>query len=229
MAKFQRLYISFFAAAELLAAIPLVPASRHTALPATPPVAQATTALAPSETRQTQAGQAQELALPGVPNFGRVTPNLYRGAQPTASGFQELQRLGIEIVVNFRNERGEIEAERRNVERLGLRYVSIPWSASHNPTSQQVADFLEALHANPKSKIFVHCHRGADRTGTMVAAYRIAEQRWTPPQAIQEMHTYHYHHFWWPNLQRFVEDFPRLLATDPKLRAFAPATHATAP
>ncbi len=225
MAKFQRLYISFFAAAELLAAIPLVPASRYTALPATPPVAQATTALAPSETRQTQAGQAQELALAGVPNFGRVTPNLYRGAQPTASGFQELQRLGIEIVVNFRNERGEIEAERRNVERLGLRYASIPWGASHNPTSQQVADFLEVLQANPESKIFVHCHRGADRTGTMVAAYRIAEQRWTPPQAIQEMRAYHYHHFWWPNLQRYVEDFPRLLATDPKLRAFAPATH----
>ena len=229
MAKFQRLYISFFAAAELLAAIPLVPASRYTALPATPPVAQATTALAPSETRQTQAGQAQELALPGVPNFGRVTPNLYRGAQPSDTGFQELKKLGVEIVVNFRNERGEIEAERRNVERLGLRYVSIPWSASHNPTSQQVADFLEVLQANPESKIFVHCHRGADRTGTMVAAYRIAEQRWTPPQAIQEMRAYHYHHFWWPNLQRYVEDFPRLLATDPKLRAFAPATHATAP
>jgi len=152
-----------------------------------------------------------------------------RPGEPTDTGFQELRKLGVEIVVNFRNERGEIEAERRTVERLGLRYVSIPWGASHNPTSQQVADFLEVLQANPESKIFVHCHRGADRTGTMVAAYRIAEQHWAPPQAIQEMRAYHYHHFWWPNLQRYVEDFPRLLATDPKLRAFAPATHATAP
>ena len=228
MAKFRRLYISVFAAAGLLAAILLVPASRYSAL-AAPPAAQATAAPAPSGARQTQDGQAQELALPGVPNFGRVTSNLYRGAQPTDTGFQELRKLGVEIVVNFRNERGEIEAERRTVERLGLRYVSIPWGASHNPTSQQVADFLEVLQANPESKIFVHCHRGADRTGTMVAAYRIAEQHWAPPQAIQEMRAYHYHHFWWPNLQRYVEDFPRLLATDPKLRAFAPATHATAP
>ena len=227
MAKFRRLYVSAFAVAELLAAIPLVPASRYSAL-ATPP-AQATAAPAPSGARQTQDGQALELVLAGVPNFARVTSNLYRGAQPTDTGFQELRKLGVEIVVNFRNERGEIEAERRTVERLGLRYVSIPWGASHNPTSPQVADFLEVLQANPESKIFVHCHRGADRTGTMVAAYRIAEQHWAPPQAIQEMRAYHYHHFWWPNLQRYVEDFPRLLATDPKLRAFAPATHATAP
>jgi len=228
MAKFRRLYISVFAAAGLLAAILLFPASRYCAL-ATPPAAQATAAPAPSGARQTQDGRAQELAPAGVPNFGRVTPNLYRGAQPTDTGFQELKKLGVEIVVNFRNERDEIEVERRTVERLGLRYVSIPWGASHNPTSQQVADFLEVLQANPESKILVHCHRGADRTGTMVAAYRIAEQHWAPPQAIQEMRAYHYHHFWWPNLQRYVEDFPRLLATDPKLRAFAPATHATAP
>ncbi len=228
MTKFRRLWVSAFVRAELLAAILLVPASRYAAL-ATSPAAQATTAPAPSGARQTEAGQAQELALAGVPNFGRVTPNLYRGAQPTDRGFQELQRLGVEIVVNFRNERGKIEAERRSVERLGLRYVSIPWGASHNPTSQQVADFLELLYANPQSKVFVHCHKGADRTGVMVAAYRIVEQHWTPPQAIQEMRTYHYHHFWWPNLQRYVEDFPRLLATDPKLRAFAPATHVSAP
>ena len=228
MAKFRRLYISVFAAAGLLAAILLVPASRYSPL-ATPSAAQATAAPVPSGARQTQDGQAQELALAGVPNFGRVTSNLYRGAQPTDTGFQQLRKLGVEIVVNFRNERGEIEAERRTVERLGLRYVSIPWGASHNPTSQQVADFLDVLQANPESKIFVHCHRGADRTGTMVAAYRIAEQHWAPPETIQEMRAYHYHHFWWPNLQRYVEDFPRLLATDPKLRAFAPATHATAP
>lgn len=229
MAKFRRLCVSAFVGAELLAAILLVPASRYAVLLATPPAPQATTAPAPSGASQAQVEQAQKLALAGVPNFGRVTPNVYRGAQPTDTGFEELKKLSVEIVVNFRNERGEIEAERRTVERLGLRYVSIPWSASHNPTSQQVADFLELLRANPQSKIFVHCHKGADRTGAMVAAYRIAEQRWTPQQAIQEMRTYHYHHFWLPNLQRYVEDFPRLLATDPKLNAFAPATHATAP
>jgi len=227
MAKFRRLYISVFAAAGLLAAILLVPASWYSAL-AAPPAAQATATPAPSGARQTQDGQALELALAGVPNFARVTSNLYRGAQPTDTGFEELRKLGVEIVVNFRNERGEIEAERRTVERLGLRYVSIPWGASHNPTSQQVADFLEVLQANPESKIFVHCHRGADAPAQWWRRTALPNST-APPQAIQEMRAYHYHHFWWPNLQRYVEDFPRLLATDPKLRAFAPATHATAP
>src|SRR3989454_11856250 len=103
MAKFRRLYISVFAAAGLLAAILLFPASRYCAL-ATPPAAQATAAPAPSGARQTQDGRAQELAPAGVPNFGRGTPNLYRGAPPTDHRLPEIKKLGVESGVNVRHE-----------------------------------------------------------------------------------------------------------------------------
>ncbi len=55
------------------------------------------------------------------------------------------------------------------------------------PASQQVAEFLNLLQANSRQKIFIHCHHGADRTGVMVAAFRIAMQNWTPQQALAEM------------------------------------------
>ena len=185
---------------------------------------------APAGADRISVSSAQKLELPGVGNFGRVTPTLYRGGQPKAQGFQELRKHGVEIVVNFRDERGKIESERRIVEAQGMRSVSIAFPTSDDPTQEQVAEFLQLLRANPQKKIFVHCHLGADRTGAMVAVYRMAAENWTPQQALQEMHTFHYHHFWWPHFQRYVEGFPALLAADPKLRAvFATPATASAP
>ena len=208
----------------LLAALLFAGSALLAAQSGNPPQPQRTVAppaIAPPATSQTRESSA--VALPGVANFGQVTPALYRGAQPTAEGFPALKKLGVEIVINFRDERGKIESERRAVESLGLRYSSIPFSTSHDPTSEQVAEFLEIVRANPQRKIFVHCHLGADRSGVMVAVYRMAAENWTPQQALKEMRAYHYHHFWWPHFQRYVERFPALLAADPKLRAVAPA------
>jgi tyrosine-protein phosphatase SIW14 len=163
---------------------------------------------------------AEHIPLRGVNNFGRVTGHLYRGAQPSSEGFTELKRLGVGIVVNLRDDHGEQEKEKRTVEALGLRYVPIPWNARHEPTDAQVAEFLDLVRANPQTRIFVHCHLGADRTGVMIAAYRIAEQAWTPPQAIAEMKAFHLH-FWLPHLNRYIERFPRRLETSSDLRPLA--------
>ena len=42
-------------------------------------------------------------------------------------------------------------------------------------------------------KVFVHCYFGDDRTGTMVATYRIAMDQWTSDEAYNEMRAYHFH------------------------------------
>ena len=88
----------------------------------------------------------------GLPNFGRVTDTLYRGGQPGLDGFTALQAMGVGIVVNFRDERGEMAAEKRQVESLGMKYVGIPWSGHDEPSSAQVVEFLDLIRANPKAK-----------------------------------------------------------------------------
>jgi tyrosine-protein phosphatase SIW14 len=160
---------------------------------------------------------AEHIPLHGVKNFGRVTDHLYRGAQPSAQGFAELKHLGVGIIVNLRDDRDEQEKEERTVETLGLRYVAIPWNARRLPTDTQMADFLDLLRVDPKTKIFVHCQLGADRTGVMIAAYRIADENWTPRQAIAEMKAFHLH-FWLPHLNRYIEHFPQRLESLPELR-----------
>jgi protein-tyrosine phosphatase len=158
----------------------------------------------------------------GIENFGQVSGMLYRGAQPSAIGFTTLRNMGVSIVVNFRDETGETAGEKREVESLGMKYVGIPWSALGNPTDAEVVQFLDLVRANPQAKIFVHCRRGADRTGTMIAAYRVAIEHEQPDDAVSEMYRYHYAHFLLPHLQRYVDALPRTLQTDAAYSAYAP-------
>jgi tyrosine-protein phosphatase SIW14 len=158
-----------------------------------------------------------------LPNFGHVTDSLYRGGQPGPSGFSALRAMGIGIVVNFRDERSEMAAEKRQVESLGLKYIEIPWSGHNEPSSAQIVQFLDVIRANPQTKIFVHCQRGADRTGVMVAAYRVAVEHKPVAEAVSEMRQFHYDWLWLPQLERYVKSLPGLLQKDAQFSAYAAA------
>jgi protein tyrosine phosphatase (PTP) superfamily phosphohydrolase (DUF442 family) len=157
----------------------------------------------------------------GIINFGQVTPVLFRGGQPTSEGYRELKQMGIDTVVSFRHEKGENTLERRAVEALGMRFVSLPWHAWDKPSDEELGRFFLLLASSPRSKVYVHCQQGRDRTGAMVALYRIAVDHWCPSSAVAEMKAYHYHHFFFPQLETYVENFPQRLATDHGLAAVA--------
>ena len=164
-----------------------------------------------------------EKELRGLPNFGRVTENLYRGGQPSSDGFKELRAMGVKIVVNLREDRTEVATEKRQVESLGMKSIGIPWSANHEPSSAQIVEFLDLLRANPDTKIFVHCRRGADRTGVMIAAYRIADEHQPVAEAVAEMRRYHYDWFLRRQLKGYVESLPELLQNDPQFANYGAA------
>jgi protein tyrosine/serine phosphatase len=48
---------------------------------------------------------------------------------------------------------------------------------------------LALLNDSSEWPIFVHCRRGADRTGTAIACYRIAHDHWSNQQALAEAKT----------------------------------------
>jgi protein tyrosine/serine phosphatase len=96
-----------------------------------------------------------------------------------------------------------------------MRFVNIPvlgWSA---PNDVQVAQFLKLVQQDPAQKIFVHCYYGEDRTGVMVATYRIAQQNWTPEQAAAEMDSFGFHYHLYAAMKSYVRRFPVKLAADP--------------
>jgi protein tyrosine phosphatase (PTP) superfamily phosphohydrolase (DUF442 family) len=159
--------------------------------------------------------QAKKLSLHGVPNFGEVTPWLYRGAQPSRQGFQELAVKGIDIVVDARlSGKG---SEKKVVNAAGMQYVSIPWHCMF-PKDKAIAQFLELLRENPKKKIFVHCRYGDDRTGMMIAAYRMAVENWTAEEAWAEMQQFGMNRTICFPLASYEKRFPEHLKKTPGLR-----------
>jgi protein tyrosine/serine phosphatase len=152
---------------------------------------------------------------PGLPRFGTITTHLYRGGQPDDRGFAELKSMGIDVVVNLRHEENEIGRERALVEGLGLRYVSIPWRGKQEPNLAQMAEFLNLLRGNPDKRVFVHCERGSERTGVMIASYRMSAERWTPAEALAEMEAFGFRGLGFGHLKRFVREFPTLLMREP--------------
>ncbi len=125
---------------------------------------------------------AAPMQVAGLPNLHKVSDSLYRGAQPTPAGIKELQKLGVRTIVNLR----EPEADRAGLTGTGLAYECIPMTA-FRPKDDDVVRFLQLATAGGCGPIFVHCKRGADRTGMMCAIYRIAVQGWTKDQALTEM------------------------------------------
>ncbi len=125
---------------------------------------------------------AVRLERPGLTNLHRVSPVLYRGAQPTREGLDELRRLGVKTVVSLRAFHGEREA----VAAAGLGYERISFKVWH-PEDEDLRRFLAIATDPSRQPVFVHCLRGADRTGTAVAAYRICVEGWGREDAIAEM------------------------------------------
>lgn len=162
---------------------------------------------------------AEKLKIAGVPNAGKISEALLRGAQPSAQGLVELKKLGVTTIVDLRGNRGPVGKERSQAEALGLRFIDIPVSGSSPPANAQVAEFLKLFQQDGTQKIFVHCYFGSDRTGVMVAAYRMAQQNWSADQALQEMYSFGFHYHWYPAMKSYVTRFPVIFAGD---RTFAP-------
>jgi protein tyrosine/serine phosphatase len=128
----------------------------------------------------------------GIQNFAQVSPDLYRGAQPTAAGIKMLAARHVKTVVNLRGQDEIDPREADQVRQAGMHYIVLNQDAE-NCTIKDVEDFLHVLLTTPRP-IFVHCHAGRDRTGLAVAAYRICMQKWTVAAAKKEL--YAYGHYW---------------------------------
>jgi protein tyrosine phosphatase (PTP) superfamily phosphohydrolase (DUF442 family) len=180
----------------------------------------------PSAPTFTQPTFGQKLHISGIPNAGKISEVLYRGAQPREVGLSELKILGINTIVDLRGEdREKINWERQRAEALGMRFVQIPVSGWSPPTDEQLVQFLSLLRDNPGHKIFVHCHFGDDRTGVFIAAYRVASEKWTADQAIKEMYFFGFNGLWHPSMKSFIREFPARLNSS---QALAPLRTAAA-
>lgn len=128
----------------------------------------------------------QDGAANGVPNLHRVTDTLWRSGQPKPEGFSFLADLGLRTVINLRP---SVNDDRRTDDpRLVLARVPMKSRNVGADNGAQVVAALQALDQGLKrGPVLVHCRFGSDRTGCIVALYRMLWQDWPRAKAIAEM------------------------------------------
>lgn len=111
-----------------------------------------------------------------------------------------MKKSGIKTVVNLR----AFHSDRDKLKGTNLNYEHINVTAWHLENEDIVRFLKIATDANP-TPVFVHCQRGADRTGMMCAIYRVAVQGWSKDEAIEEMTKGEYGFYsMWQNLVDYI-------------------------
>jgi tyrosine-protein phosphatase SIW14 len=140
--------------------------------------------------------------LPGLSNVGRVNQGVFRGALPEADGYATLKRMGIRTVINLCT----TESEKEKVEKAGMRSLEVPMEMSTLGLKEKV-DMVVALMADPANHpVFVHCREGRDRTGIVVAAFRMKVEKWPLADAEAEMHSFGFNDIW-VHFKRFIRKY----------------------
>jgi tyrosine-protein phosphatase SIW14 len=145
-------------------------------------------------------------SAPGIKNFDQVDTHVYRGGQPTTEGFELLARLGVKTVVDLREAGDRSQAEQRVVTNAGMTYINVPMSGLTPPTENEIGKILKLLEDTGSGPVFVHCLRGADRTGAVIAAYHIDHDKWDNVRALKDAKAHGMSFFQLPR-EGFIADF----------------------
>jgi len=150
---------------------------------------------------------SDDLPPQGCPHFIQVNDRICRGAQPSQDAWPKLASRGVRTVIDLRQRQEHaVEAESIAVYAAGMRYVNFPMNGFEIPTTGQIESVLNLLDGD--DHVFVHCKLGKDRTGTVIAAYRISRERWPNEKAMAEAQQCGLH--WYERgMKRFISSYHR--------------------
>ena len=136
------------------------------------------------EPRATPEARPVEWADPVVEsdlgNLYKVSDKVFRSKQPSSRAFQELKDLGIKSVLNLRS----YHTDDGEAKGLGLSLYRVRMSVG-NVSPEQIYQALEIIK-DAEGPILVHCWNGSDRTGVVIAAYRMVFEEWSKAEAMDE-------------------------------------------
>jgi protein tyrosine phosphatase (PTP) superfamily phosphohydrolase (DUF442 family) len=139
---------------------------------------------------------AQPVLGTKLDNFFRVDTNLFRSEQPGKSDIPALKAMDVKTVLSLRH----YHKDSKEFEKAGIRMLHYKMDAGSVSVSNLVA-VLKMIQEAPKP-VLVHCLHGSDRTGFIVAGYRMVMMGWSPQQAVEELRSggYGYHKTLYPDI-----------------------------
>jgi protein tyrosine/serine phosphatase len=134
-------------------------------------------------------GSVPAKANPNDPagNFSQVSSGIYRGGRPDQPGVQVLQQMGVKTIIDLENDDEAISTEQGWAQADGIQFISRPMNGLATPDDNEVNDILAKINDPANQPVFVHCMQGHDRTGLIIALYRVLYEGWKPKDAHDEM------------------------------------------
>jgi protein tyrosine phosphatase (PTP) superfamily phosphohydrolase (DUF442 family) len=144
--------------------------------------------------------------LTGLSNVGRVSPAIFRGAQPLPEGYETLKEMGIKTVINLRSQHSETDV----VESAGMQSIEVPMDIFRSVDIEKVNNIINSMIDPANQPVYVHCKLGEDRTGVVIAAYRMRIDGWSLSEAEAEMQSFGFNDVW-IHLKKFVREYAKSL------------------
>ena len=145
---------------------------------------------------------AQPCQISGVPNCYVVEPGLYRSAQPTRQGIENLEKMGIANILSLRT----TATDNLLASLTMMACHSVPMSYL-KIDEKEVLDAVKIMNTPRYRPLLVHCLHGSDRTGVVCATYRVLVQGWAKEEAIAEMLEGDFgFHSCFPNIVEFIHN-----------------------
>lgn len=120
-------------------------------------------------------------------NFSQVSSGIFRGARPDQAAVTQLSQMGVHSILNLEDDTQAVADEKTWTDALKMTQYSFPMTGTSSPDNAEVSQALSVLADSKQYPIFVHCMKGQDRTGVVIALHRVFNEGWSANDASQEM------------------------------------------
>jgi|GEM_PF-6356668 len=148
-------------------------------------------------------------------NFLQVSHGLYRGPQPGEKGIQKLADKGIKVIINLKQDSEKRVKKYKNMaEKCGLDpedYHNLPFNHFDKPdkdNNKKIKEIFKIIEdAEEANKpVYIHCQHGEDRTGMIIAIYRVIKQEMPIEDAVKEWQDLGYRNINYPGLREIFNE-----------------------
>lgn len=145
---------------------------------------------------------AQPMMDAPIGNFFKINDDVYRSEQPDEEDLKALEQHGIRSILNLRRHHSDKDEAKNST----IKQYAIKMSAAK--IKDDLIEEAMLIIARAEKPILIHCWHGSDRTGVVIAMYRMVFQNWAKAEAIDEFKNggYGYHQKMYPNIEKYLMD-----------------------
>jgi tyrosine-protein phosphatase SIW14 len=124
---------------------------------------------------------AKKLDSTGLHNLYKLNDSIYRSEQPDSASFANLKKIGIKSILNITTQQNDTAVSGNQ----NFNYYFVQMNAESFSNSD-IIQALAVIRDAPKP-ILIHCRHGSDRTGVVMAMYRIIYENRSKQEALDEL------------------------------------------